>query len=68
MRIPKTLSKGERIFWEIKKELERTNLTLEDEYEKILNKKSILTKSQRDYLVLMVKTKEELTRIKNKNY
>lgn len=68
MRIPKTLSKGERLFWEIKKELERTNLNLEDEYEKIQNKKSNLTKSQRDYVELMVKTKEELTRIKNKNY
>lgn len=68
MRIPKTLSKGERQFWEIKKELERTNLNLEDEYEKIQNKKSNLTRSQRDYVELMVKTKEELTRIKNKNY
>jgi len=67
MRVPKTLSSGERKFWNIKKEIERNNSSLEEEYEKVVNKTSNLTKSEREYLTLIIHTKEELVRIKNKD-
>lgn len=64
-RIPKTLSSGERKFWAIKDILDNNNRTLEEEYELILKKESTLTKSQRDYVELMVMFKTEFNTHKN---
>lgn len=59
-RLPRTLSPGERKFWAIKKVLDENDRTLEDEYELILRKESTLTKSQRDYVELMIAFKMEM--------
>lgn len=58
IRIPQTYSSGERKFWAIKKVLDDNNRTLEEEYELILQKKSVLSKSQRDYLELILSFKQ----------
>ena len=66
MRIPKTYSSGERKFWAINKVLEESGRTLEEELELIKEKKSTLSKSQRDYVELMVAFKKEMKELKNK--
>lgn len=58
-RIPKTLSPGERKMWAIKQVLDQNGRTLEEELELIKEKKSALSKSQRDYVELMVAFKQE---------
>lgn len=62
-RIPKNYSAQERMFWRIKEHLDSTNTTLEEEYKKIQNKESDLTKSHRDYVVLLVENQEEFKQI-----
>lgn len=64
IRIPTTYSPGERKFWAIHRELERKGISLEEEYELIQQKKSDLSKSQRDYVELMVQFKEEIQKKK----
>jgi len=59
MRLPRTYSPGERKFWAIKEVLEKNDRTLEEEYHLIQEKKSTLSKSQRDYVELMVAFKQE---------
>ena len=55
-----TLSPGERRFWEIQEELTNNETTIEEEYERVLNKTSSLSKSQRDYVVLLHTFKKNL--------